>query len=64
MDGFEGFDTELWKFFTKELYIWEKEDIEKVMGIKSVVSSDFTKNSAKELRLLGVEKLEVLPVRI
>jgi len=50
MDVFEGFDTELWKFFTKELYVWEKADIEKVMGIKSVVSSDFTENSAKELR--------------
>lgn len=49
MDVFEGFDTELWKFFTKELYVWEKADIEKVMGIKSVVSSDFAENCAKEL---------------
>jgi len=36
MDAFEGFDPELWEFFTKELYVWEKADVEKVMGIKSV----------------------------
>ncbi|KFY28583.1 hypothetical protein V491_00393 [Pseudogymnoascus sp. VKM F-3775] len=36
MEAFGGFDTELWEHFTKELYVWEKADIDKVMGIKSV----------------------------
>lgn len=50
MEAFGGFDTELWEHFTKELYVWEKADIDKVMGIKSVVRSDFTENCAERLR--------------
>ena len=38
LDVFDGFDTELWEHFTKELYIWDAEEVERVMRIKEVVS--------------------------
>jgi hypothetical protein len=37
----KGFNTELWEHFTKELYIWDEEEKQKVLGIESVVSLSF-----------------------
>ena len=34
----KGFNTELWDHFTKELYVWDEEEKQKVLGIDSIVS--------------------------
>lgn len=38
LDVFPGYDRELWDFFTKELWVWRKEDVEKALAIPAIVS--------------------------
>jgi hypothetical protein len=38
LDVFKGFNTELWEFFTKEFFVWDKEETETVLGDKNIVS--------------------------
>ncbi|KFX92493.1 hypothetical protein V495_01747 [Pseudogymnoascus sp. VKM F-4514 (FW-929)] len=57
LDLLKGFNTELWEHFTKELYVWDEAEKQKVLGIESIqgmrsslMAFDF---KTKEFEIIG-----------
>jgi DMATS type aromatic prenyltransferase len=51
LDVIADFNRELWDFFTKEYFIWDTEEVEKVMGIVSQISFSYHLQKKRRNRL-------------